>query len=224
MTFTQRVIARGAVALLMSACCGVVHAQFSSSIEGTVTDTSSASVPGTTITLTNMSTGIKETTQTNAAGYYLFPSLPAGVFSVTAVGAGFKTNELSDVRLETGARRTANMVLEVGAQSTILNVKAEVAAVELADAKVSGVIDSRQIAQLPIPGRNFMALVNLTPGVTGTLANNDIFQAQAQVNINAGGCAESKTVSRWMAARSPRWFATGRSICNPMRNRLKKSR
>ena len=61
---------------------------------------------------------------------------------------------------------------------------------------MSGVIDSRQIAQLPIPGRNFMALVNLTPGVTGTLANNDIFNAQAQVTVTLPGSTTPTNVGQ----------------------------
>jgi Carboxypeptidase regulatory-like domain len=177
--------------LLLAIASGInltsIWAQFSSSIEGTVTDSSSAAVPGATIMLLNNGTGIKITVQTNGAGYYLFPSLPAGLFSLTASGTGFKTNEISDIRLESGARRTANVMLEVGAQATVVTVKAEVAAVDLSDAKVAGLIERTQIVELPIAGRNYMALVNLTPGVTGTLANADIFNAQAQVNINAGG-------------------------------------
>ena len=47
---------------------------------------------------------------------------------------------------------------------------------------IAGMIESKQLVELPIPGRNFMALVNLTPGVTGTTANPDVFQAQAGVN------------------------------------------
>src|ERR1700681_5092347 len=101
-----------AMLCLACACNAPLFAQFSSSIEGTVTDPSSAAVPGATITLLNQGTGIKITATTNGAGYYLFPSLPAGLFSVTAVNAGFKTNEITDIRLEVGTRRTANITLE----------------------------------------------------------------------------------------------------------------
>jgi hypothetical protein len=161
--------------------------QFSSSIEGTVTDSSSAAVPSATITLTNAGTNIKTIVQTNGAGYFLFPSLPAGVFHLNASAAGFKTTEISDIKLETGARRTANMTLEVGAQTAVVTVKAEVATVDLAEARVAGLIESKQLVDLPIPGRNFMALAALTPGVTGALVAADVFSAETQVNINAAG-------------------------------------
>ena len=158
--------------------------QFTSSIEGTVTDSSSAAIPGATITLLNTGTGIKITIQSNSAGYFLFPSLPAGVFNLSASGSGFKTSEISDLKLEAGGRRTVNMALEVGTQATVVTVKAEVAAVELSDVKVAGMIESKQLSELPVAGRNFMSLAALLPGVTGALAPTDIFAAQAGVNFN----------------------------------------
>ena len=161
--------------------------QFTSSIEGIVTDSSSAPVPGATIALLNTETGIKTSIQTTGAGYFLFPSLPAGFFNLTASATGFKTAEISGLKLEVGARRTANMALEVGAQATVVTVQAEVAAVDLAEARVANVVESKQLVDLPIPGRNFMALAVLTPGVTGALVAPDVFSAEQQVNINAAG-------------------------------------
>src|SRR5712691_3665420 len=181
-------LVRGAVLFLAGGLCAPSGwGQFSSSIEGTVTDSSSAAVPSATITLTNAGTNIKTIVQTNGAGYFLFPSLPAGVFHLNASASGFKTTEISDLKLETGARRTANMTLEVGAQTAVVTVKAEVATVDLAEARVAGLIESKQLVDLPIPGRNFMALAALTPGVTGALVAADVFSAETQVNINAAG-------------------------------------
>src|SRR5262245_3460321 len=182
-----RVINEFHVALVICAVLysgGALMAQFTSSVEGTVTDPSGAAVPNATISLLNTGTGIKAIVQTNSAGYYLFPSLPAGTFSLSAAGAGFKTNEVDGLKLESGGRRTANLTLEVGNQNTVLTVKAEVASVDLSEAKVAGTIERTQLVELPIAGRNFMALVNLTAGVTGTTAANDIFQAESQASFN----------------------------------------
>src|SRR5689334_16119808 len=164
-------------------------AQFNSSIEGIVTDPSASAVPNATITLLNVETGIKTGIQTNSAGYFVFPSLPAGVFTVTAAGSGFKAKEVRDIRLETGTRRTINLTLEVGTQTTVVNIQAEAAAVDLSEAKVAGIIESKQINELPVPGRNYMALAALVPGVTGTTtaASSDVFSAQTGVGFNAGG-------------------------------------
>jgi hypothetical protein len=176
-------------ALLLAASFSVSTSlgQFTSSTEGTVTDPSNSAVPGATITLLNTETGIKTSVMTDGAGYFVFPSLPAGVFSITASGAGFKMKEVSGLRLESGTRRTVNIVLEVGTQTAVVNVQAEAAAVDLSEAKVAGVIESKQLTDLPVPGRNYMALVALMPGVTGALAASDVFAAQTGVNFNAGG-------------------------------------
>src|SRR5689334_13304090 len=131
----------GRFLILALGCILTAHfamAQFNSSIEGTVTDPSASAVPSATITLLNVETGIKTSVQTNAAGYFVFPSLPAGVFNVTASGAGFKAKEVTGIRLETGTRRTVNMTLEVGTQTTVVNIRAEAASVDLSEAKVAG--------------------------------------------------------------------------------------
>ena len=166
---------------------GLLNAQFNSSIEGTVTDPSGSAVPSATITLLNKQTGIKANVKTNTSGYLLFPSLGASVFTVTASGSGFNVKAVSDIRLESGSRRTVNMVLEVGTQTSVVTVQAEAAAVELSEAKVAGVIESKQLTDLPVAGRNYLALAALTPGVTGALAPGDVFAAQSGVNLNAGG-------------------------------------
>jgi hypothetical protein len=134
----KRNLARLATVSLVAGLCATQSwAQFSSSIEGTITDPSNAALVGTSVNLVNAETGIKTTVQSNSAGYFLFPSLPAGMFNLTAAAAGFRTEEVSAIRLESGTRRTVNVSLEVGSQATILTVKAEVAAVDLADAKGS---------------------------------------------------------------------------------------
>jgi len=173
--------------LFILAICASVMAQFSSSVEGTVTDPSGAAVPNAKMTLLNKGTGIQATVDTNTAGYYLFPSLPAGTYKITAAGSGFKTNEVDDLIVESGGRRTANLTLEVGNQTTVVTVKAEVASVDLSDAKVASTIERTQLTELPIAGRSFMTLVNLTAGVTGTTSSRDIFQAENQASFNAGG-------------------------------------
>src|SRR6266567_3536425 len=177
----KRSFARRAILLSVGvfwACSG--WAQFTSSIEGTVTDPSGSAIPGAIITLSNTETGIKTEVRSNGAGYFLFPSLPPGAFTVTASGAGFKVEEVNDLRLESGTRRTVNMVLEVGTQTSVVNVRAEAAAVDLSEAKVAGVIESKQLSELPVPGRNYMALAALVPGITGTTAAaaGDVFNAE----------------------------------------------
>src|SRR5882757_1876054 len=77
----RRVMRRFLTTVLFTlAICGSLMAQFSSSVEGTVTDPSGAAVPNAKMTLLNKATGIQATVDTNTAGYFLFPSLPAGTY------------------------------------------------------------------------------------------------------------------------------------------------
>jgi hypothetical protein len=85
--------------------------QFTSEIEGTVMDPTRAVIPAATITLRNMATGIDATVATSAAGYFRFASLPASTFKLTASAPGFRTTEISDLRLEGGETRTVNINL-----------------------------------------------------------------------------------------------------------------
>ena len=125
---------RGALfALTLGASAG--WAQFTSSIEGTVVDPVSARVPGASVVVLHTETGIKTTTQTNSVGYFLLLALPPGTFRVTIAGNGFKTTEISDLRLEADQRRTLNVSLDVGTQATTVSVQAEAASVEVSDVR-----------------------------------------------------------------------------------------
>src|SRR5436305_799259 len=93
-------------------------AQFTSSIEGTVVDSSGARIPKATVVAVNGATGIKSTTETNSVGYFLLPSLPPGSFRLTVSIAGFKTTEVSDVVIELDQRGTLNLSVDVGSQAT----------------------------------------------------------------------------------------------------------
>jgi len=173
-----------------------VTAQFTSSVEGTVTDTTGAVVANATITLVNVETGITTTTASSSTGYFRFPSLSSAGFKLTAAAAGFKTAEISEFRVTVGETKTFNLALEVGAQATIVNVTTEAALIETAEGRVSAVIEAQKLADLPMVGRNFYSLVVLTPGVTGlptggtqaySQSTVDVFVPEYGVNMNAGG-------------------------------------
>src|SRR5258708_4744665 len=110
------------VGLTLGAPAG--RAQFTSSIEGTVVDPAAARVPGASIDVLNTETGVRTKTETNNVGYFLLPALPPGSFRVTIAGKGFKTIEISDVKLEADQRRTLNVALDVGTQATTVSVQA----------------------------------------------------------------------------------------------------
>src|SRR5689334_9314273 len=92
-------------------------AQFSSAIQGTVTDTTSAAVPGAKITLKNVDTGIVRETVTSNEGFYLISSLGAGTYTLTVEKPGFANAERSSVVLGISQTSKLDVALSVGAVS-----------------------------------------------------------------------------------------------------------
>src|ERR1700674_640798 len=99
--------------LLAAATSGSAFAQFSSSIEGTVTDASSAVLEGATVRVTNEATGVSSTTKTTSSGYYRVPSLPAGQYRVEASREGFNTAVQSGVVLDTAKVQAVSIQVAV---------------------------------------------------------------------------------------------------------------
>jgi Carboxypeptidase regulatory-like domain len=179
----------------LTVVCSVALAQFTSAIEGTVTDPNGAVVNKAVVTIKSSSTGIERTVETSESGYFRISSLPAATFTLTIRAGGFKTTQ-KEVTLEVAQIRTLNLALELGAQTAEVLVTTEAPQIESAQASVSNQIDKRRVADLPLVGRNFYTLVVLTPGVTGlpsgggqayAQATGDIFSAEYGVNLNGNG-------------------------------------
>ena len=181
-------------AILMLA--GVANAQFTSGVEGTVTDVTGAVVQNATVTLTNPATGAVFTTHTSDSGYYRFPSLSTSVFTLTVAAPGFDTLKQKNIQTEVAQTSTVNPKLQAGSTTAEITVTDTPAELQLADANISGTIGQREVQELPLPNRNFYSLVVLTPGVTGLPSGGsgayaqsqaDIFNVELGVNLNAGG-------------------------------------
>jgi hypothetical protein len=171
-------------------------AQFTSAIEGTITDPSGSPVPNAAVAVRSEDTGTSWSVTSTAAGYYRAPALPSSTFTVRVTAAGFKTSVQEHVRIQVAETKTVNFALEIGATQTELTVTAEAPVVETSQGRVSGLIQDNQIQDLPLSGRNFYGLVVLTPGVTGVAsgggqayaqASGDIFEPEFGVNLNANG-------------------------------------
>src|SRR5262249_62011611 len=197
MLIGKRVAVAAGLVFVLGLAAPNAWAQFTSSIEGTVTDPQGAVVPGATVVATNEDTGIALTVQTSAAGYYRFPSLSASPYSVKVSMSGFKTRNQEHIRLQAAQTRTVNVQLEIGtAEAEEITVMAEAPLVETAEGRVSGLIEENQVKDIPLIGRNFFNLVVLTPGVTGIAsgggnayaqATGDIFNNEFGVNLHANG-------------------------------------
>jgi hypothetical protein len=155
-----------AIAVVISSS-GIVFAQTTvstGSIQGTVTDQSSAGVAGAKVTITQQSTGRVITVTTTDSGTYASGALTPGTYLVRVEAPGFKTAEANLV-VEVGVTATGNLKMEVGEVTQVVEVQASAVQVNTEQATVQGVIDTEQIENLPINGRNFLDLAQLEPGV-----------------------------------------------------------
>src|SRR5499426_420727 len=133
-------------------------------ISGTVTDSSGAAVQGAKIELLSLATGLHRETTTNITGIYHLPALQIGNYKITVSKEGFKSVEFPNVELSVGQPRTIDVRLEVGTISTTVQVTATVEPLNRSSAEVGGLIETEQIKQIPISGRNWASLMLLAPG------------------------------------------------------------
>lgn len=153
------------LALLLATGLPLIAQQGRGSISGTVTDSLGAAVPGVDIRITNTGTSAVFSTVTNESGYFTAPALQIGSYSVSAEKQGFKKIQQSGITLQVDQRISLSLQLEIGAVAESVEVYGEAALVDSGSATVGKVIENRRIAELPLNGRNALALVMLTPGV-----------------------------------------------------------
>jgi hypothetical protein len=146
--------------------CSVVFAQTSvsnGSISGTVTGATGTVVPNAKVTMTGP-TGQTVHATTSGAGTYSSGALVPGTYSVRAEAKGCKTMQMS-VDVQVNDTANASFKLEIGHESTVVEVQSSEVAVNTEQAEVQGVLTAAQISNLPVNGRNFLDLAQLEPGV-----------------------------------------------------------
>ena len=134
------------------------------SITGTVEDATGAVVRDATITVKSQETGATRTVTTDDSGNYRVLSLPLGPQELKAEKQGFKSVVRTGVSLEVGQEAVVNFRLEVGELVQQMAVSEEAPVVNVTTASVSGMVDERQIKELPLNGRSFDNLIALNPG------------------------------------------------------------
>lgn len=135
------------------------------SIEGTVSDAQGAVVPNATVTVRNLSTNATRTATSNESGQYRILQLQPGFYEVRVTGDNFKQSVFESVQIQVGQTAAVDAALEVGGASEVVTVTdTSEAQIERSDNTVSGVVNTVQIENLPLNGRNFLDLAQLQPG------------------------------------------------------------
>jgi len=142
---------------------------FRGTILGSVTDSSGAAVPGATVTIKNMDTGLTRTVTTSEDGSYAAPELPIGTYSVSVEKAGFKLGLVTGIKVEVSSERRADVTLQPGQLAQTVEVRGEeLPQVESTSNTLGGIVESRIVTSLPVNGRDYQKLIFLAPGVTGS--------------------------------------------------------
>ena len=136
-------------------------------IEGTVTDSSAGVLPGVTVTITNIDTGLERSMVTNEKGLYRAPLLPLGTYKVVAELQGFKRFEQSGIKLSVGQSAVVNVTMGVGAVSETITVNADSPLIDTARIDIGHTMSDLEVHNLPLVARNPYNFALVQPGVTG---------------------------------------------------------
>jgi hypothetical protein len=139
---------------------------------GRVTDPSGAVVAGAEVEIRSIDTNLAVTSRTNGDGLYTLPSLHPGHYVISVRKAGFKTVSLTQLDLNVQDNVIRNFALQLGSAAESITVTADGEKINTSDASISTVVDRQFAENLPLNGRSFQALIQLTPGVVLTTSTN----------------------------------------------------
>src|SRR5260370_17182940 len=140
-------------------------------VVGTATDSTGAVVPGATVQLTNLDTQEKRTAISNEAGQYIFTLLKPNHYSLTVSNKGFKTSTIASYTLSAGDRAREDAHLDIGSEDQVVEVQAQAPALHSDTSVLSTIVTEKATQELPLNGRNYINLVQVTPGATEGLNN-----------------------------------------------------
>src|SRR5271155_2124988 len=140
-------------------------------INGLVVDPSNKVIAGADILVMNDVTDVKYVGKTNHDGIYIVPNLPPGPYRLQVSKVGFKTLIKPDIVLNIQDALSINFTLPVGAVFETVTVEGGASMINTTDASVSTVVDQTFVKNMPLNGRSFQTLINLSPGVVAIPSN-----------------------------------------------------
>jgi len=168
----------------------MARASITGSISGTVTDPTGAVVPGASVVAINTQTGAQNSTETNAQGFYSFPSLPASRYEVKITASGFQEYRETGLVLDVNNALRVDATLKVGTTTQEVDVTAAAVQVETANTQMGQVIGGTKMTSLPLNGRSYTDLLALQPGVAPATSGEGGGIAVSG-NLNPGGVSIS---------------------------------
>ncbi|MGH9327965.1 MAG: carboxypeptidase regulatory-like domain-containing protein, partial [Terriglobia bacterium] len=175
------------LALVALSVPALLHAQSTGTMSGFVRDPSGAIIPNAKVTATLVERGAAFTAETNAEGFYNFPALEPGAYTLTVEKTGFRRSVRSGLTLTVRQNLRVDATLQVGALTQEVRVTGQAPLVDTATATISGLVDDRRIVDLPLNGRNVMSLAEIVPGVLSVSAPESLSCSRAGPTMNVNG-------------------------------------
>src|SRR5215831_17318577 len=165
------------------------YSQGVGAISGSITDSTGAAVPGAQVTLTNQGTNIERQAVADSSGYFAINLLPIGTYSVRVTHEGFDPSVVKDITLEGQQNIRLEFKLTVGSvtQSVEVTAAGTSAEVQRVDATLGQTVHAEQVENLPLNGRNFVQLAQLTPGTTKSDNPSDFLNAGTSSEVSFRG-------------------------------------
>src|SRR6266704_2028037 len=211
---THNVFLRPFLLVALSALLGTsMLAQSTASLSGSVNDATGAVVVNAKVVATNQATGVESVTQSDAAGAYLFPSLPIGIYRIHAAAPGFQSAIISNLKIEVATAVVQNIQLRVGQVAETVEITADAALVDTTTTSMGQVINDKTVQEIPLNGRHFTDLSLLTPGTITPPANGFLsapLRGQGSFGINTAGQREDTT----------NWLVNGINLNDPVQNQI----
>src|ERR1700676_3927428 len=150
-------------------------------LSGLITDPSNLAVPGARVVVQSADTAATRTVSANQQGEYSVPALLPGPYNITVEANGFKTVHQNGIVVEVDQRARLDFGLTIGSNAESITVQGSAPLLNASDASVSTLIGNRFVENLPLNGRSFNSLIDLTPGVV-LVRSNQYEQGQFSVN------------------------------------------
>jgi hypothetical protein len=179
----------------------------SAEIRGLVTDASGGVLETAKVSLENLDTHLTQTASVASDGEYLFTALPIGHYQLRVEAQGFKTYVVSEVTLASGDKARLDAAMQVGAVTENVQVQGQAPALQTDSSTFGTLVTTRAVQDLPLNGRNFMTLVQLTAGATEGLASNTLSgnrpddRRQSSVLVINGASVPNWLLTAWTISR-----------------------
>jgi Carboxypeptidase regulatory-like domain len=181
------------IALWVTSTSFVFSQTSSTSLRGTVTDPSGSVIQGATVVLENRESNVRRTVTTGVQGDYQFLFLSPGTYSLMVAAAGFERYQQTGLQLLVNTPATANVRLQLGKTSEVVNVTTEAPILNTVDASLGNSFDQNQVRQIPLEGRNVPDLLSLQAGVAYTGNRPDIDKDQDTRNGSVNGARSDQS-------------------------------